>query len=161
MTDKIEPGKFVSLTYVFNDEEGKVVEQNDIPVGYVYGGETELLGGMDKILLGKTAGDELSQLIPPAKGYGEYDPALIYTEALEEVPAEYRKIGAEVQMQNELGHVKTFIVSKIENEKLIMDGNHPLAGKTLTLKVRISEVRDATEKDMQDSGQYIDKKNLN
>ena len=151
MKEKVEPGKYVSLTYVIRDESDSIVEQNDIPVGYVFGGGTELLGGMDSALVGKVAGDKVSRVIPPEKGFGYRDPDMTFTDDIENVPTEYRHVGAEVQMQNEKGQSKTFYVSKIEDGKFTVDGNHPLAGKTLTLTVKILEVRDATEEDVKTS----------
>jgi FKBP-type peptidyl-prolyl cis-trans isomerase SlyD len=50
-------------------------------------------------------------------------------------------------MQNDDGEVKSFFVTKIEKGKLTVDGNHPMAGKTLRVNVKILEVRDATEED--------------
>ncbi len=152
MSEKIQPGKYVSLTYVINDESGTVVEQNDIPVGYVFGGDTELLGGVDKIILGKKAGDEVSSNIPPEKGFGDSDPDLMFVDDVENVPPQFRHIGAEVQMQNDSNEIKTFYVTKIEDGKLTVDGNHPLAGKTLKLTIKILEVRDSTEQDIMSSG---------
>ena len=152
MKEQVEPGKYVSLTYVIRDESDSIVEQNNIPVGYVYGGETELLGGMDAALQGRVAGDEVSSVIPPEKGFGYPDPGMTFTDDIENVPAEYRHIGAEVLMQNEQGQSKTFYVTKIEDGKFTVDGNHPLAGKTLTLTVKILDVRDATAEDVKTSG---------
>lgn len=145
----IKPGKFVSLTYVIRDDLGQVVEQNDIPVSYVHGGETELIGSMDQAVAGKSAGDEVEMTIPPEDGFGDHDPELTFTDDLENVPPQFHRVGAEVQMQNEAGDVKTFYVTRIEDGKLTVDGNHPLAGKTLTVRVKILEVRDATPEDMQ------------
>ena len=59
---------------------------------------------------------------------------------------------AEVQMQNESGEAKTFYVTKIEDQKLTVDGNHPLAGKALKVQVKILEVRDATIEDCTPTG---------
>jgi len=147
MTEKIKPGKSVSLSYVIKDDSGSVLEHNDIPTGYIFGGDTQLLGGMDELLPGKQAGDEISSEISPDQGFGDYDPEMVFVEDLENVPEEFRHIGAEVQMQNDLGETKSFYVSKIENGKLVIDGNHPMAGKTLRLQVKILEVRDATAED--------------
>lgn len=144
----IKPGKFVSLTYTITDEQNNLLEQNDIPVSYVHGGETELIGGMDKAVAGKCAGDEVEVVIPPEEGFGLADPDLMFTDDIENVPPQFRQIGAEVQMQNEAGESKTFYVTKIEDGKLTVDGNHPLAGKTLIVRVKILEVRDATPEDM-------------
>lgn len=150
--ETIQAGKFVSLTYSICDLEGNVLEQSDLPVNYIHGGETELIGGMDKAVAGKTVGDEVSITLTSAEGFGDRDPSLTFTDDLENVPPQFRHLGAEVQMQNESGEVKSFFVTKIENGKLTVDGNHPLAGKDLLVKVKIREVRDATREDAMNIG---------
>jgi len=152
--ETIQPGKFVSLTYTISNADGNLLEQNDLPVSYIHSGDTELIGGMDRAVLGKSAGDKVEMTVPPQDGFGEADPDLTFTDDLENVPPEFRKVGAEVQMQSESGDVKTFYVTKIENGKLTVDGNHPLAGKTLTVIVKILEVRNPTPDDLSsDTGQ--------
>lgn len=136
-------GKYVSLTYTILDDAGNVVEQHDLPLGFVYGSDTELIGGMDTAIKGKAAGDSVEVSIPPEDAFGAHDPSMTFTDDIENVPPEYRRLGAEVQMQNEGGEAKTFYVTSIEDGKLTVDGNHPLAGKTLTVKIEILEVRDA------------------
>ena len=143
----VSPGKFVSLTYSIVDDTDQVVEQSDLPVSYIYGGETEMIGGMDTAMAGKKAGDTVQFIVSPEQGFGRHDPSLTFTDDLENVPPEFRRLGAEVQMQNEAGEVKTFYVTRIEDGRLTVDGNHPLAGKRLKVTVRILEVRDATQED--------------
>ena len=145
--EKITPGKFVTLTYSISDGQGTVVEQNDLPVSYIHGGDTELIGGMDKAVAGKVAGDTVKMTVGPEDAFGPHDPDLTFTDDIENVPEPFRRVGAEVQMQNEAGDIKTFIVSRIEDRKLTVDGNHPLAGKTLNVTVKIMSVRDATKED--------------
>lgn len=147
-SEVIKPGKFVSLTYHITDMQGSVLEQNDIPVSYIHGGDTELIGSMDKVIAGKQAGDEVEMVVTPDDGFGERDPELTFTDDIENVPPQFRQLGAEVQMQNEEGESRTFYVSKIEDDKLTVDGNHPLAGKTLKVMIKIVAVRDATAEDM-------------
>ena len=148
----IKPGKFVSLTYSIADTDNNLLEQNDIPVNYVHGGDTELIGGMDRVVDGKTAGDSIEMTVPPEDGFGSHDPALTFTDDVENVPPQFRHVGAEVQMQNEAGEAKAFQVTRIEDGKLTVDGNHPLAGRTLVVRVKILEVRDATMEDMAPPG---------
>jgi FKBP-type peptidyl-prolyl cis-trans isomerase SlyD len=147
--ESIKPGKFVSLTYSIADEGGKTLEQNDLPVSYIFGGEQELVGGLDEAVLGKCAGDEVEVIVPPEKGFGDHDPSLTFVDDVENVPEDFRYVGAEVQMQNESGDVKSFFVTQIEGGKLTVDGNHPMAGKTLRVRVKILEVREATASDQQ------------
>ena len=148
----IKPGKFVSLTYSIADTDGNLLEQNDIPVNYVHGGDTELIGGMDRAVAGKAAGDKIEMTVPPEDGFGPHDPSLTFTDDVENVPPQFRRVGAEVQMQNEAGEAKAFQVTRIEEGKLTIDGNHPLAGQNLVVRVKILEVRDATMEDMAPSG---------
>ena len=142
-TEKIGNGKYVSMSYMIVEDNGEVVEQHDLPIGFVYGSDTQLVGGMDNAVLGKEAGEEVEMLLTPGQAFGERDPNLTFTDDMENVPAQFRQVGAEVQMQNESGETKRFYVTKIEGGKLTVDGNHPLAGKNLTVKIKILEVRDA------------------
>ena len=141
--DTVQPGKYVALTYTILDEQGNVVEQHDMPIGFVYGSDTELIGNMDKAVAGKRQGDQVEVKVPPAQGFGDHDPDLTVTDKLENVPPQFHRLGAEVQMQNDSGEVKSFFVTRIEDGELTVDGNHPLAGKELLVRVMITEVRDA------------------
>jgi FKBP-type peptidyl-prolyl cis-trans isomerase SlyD len=145
--ETIQSGKFVSLTYSISDPEGNVLEQSDLPVSYIHGGQTELIGGMDRAVAGRQQGDEVTLTIPPSEAFGEHDPDLTFTDDIDNVPSQFRQLGAEVQMQNDAGETKSFFVTRIEDGRLTVDGNHPLAGKTLVVKVKILEVRDATKED--------------
>ena len=149
----IQDGKYVSLTYSIQDNEGSVLEHSDLPVGFVLGGAQELIGGMDAAIRGKAAGDEIDFDLPPEAGFGSHDADLTFTDDINNVPPQFRQIGAEVQMQNEAGEVKSFYVTRIENGRLTVDGNHPLAGKSLRVHVRIHEVREANREDMANDGQ--------
>lgn len=147
-----QPGKYISISYTITDEDGNVVEQHDLPIGFVYGSDTELIGGMDRAIAGKGAGDTVEVSMAPQDAFGEHDPELTFTDDLENVPPQFRHVGAEVQMQNESGETKTFYVSRIEDGKVTVDGNHPLAGKSLKVKVNILEVRDALPGEERTSG---------
>jgi len=99
--ESITKGKHVSLIYSITNEVGNVLEQSDLPVSYIHGGQTELIGGMDDMIAGKRAGDKVSFGLPPNGAFGEHDPNLTFSDAIENVPLQFRRIGAEVQMQNE------------------------------------------------------------
>ena len=153
MTDEIiKPGKYVALTYAIVDEQGDVIEQHDVPIGFVYGSDTELIGSMDKAVGGRRAGDEVEVKVPAEQGFGPHDPNLTFVDDIENVPPQFRQIGAEVQMQNDKGEAMVFHVTRIEDDKVTIDGNHPLAGKALTVRVTITEVRDALSGEDQVSG---------
>lgn len=150
--DTIQTGKYVALTYTIVDDSGAVVEQHDVPLGFVFGSDTELIGGMDQAVEGKRAGDEVEVKVSPDEGFGPHDPSLTFVDSIDNVPPQFRQIGAEVQMQNEHGETKVFYVTRIEDGQVTVDGNHPLAGKELTVRVTITEVRDARPGEAQISG---------
>jgi FKBP-type peptidyl-prolyl cis-trans isomerase SlyD len=153
MSDQaIRPGKYVSLTYSITDDTGSVVEQTDLPVGYIHGGNTELIGGMDDAVTGKRTGDRVDLSLAPGEAFGPHDPTLTFTDALENVPPQFRRIGAEVPMQSDSGEVRNFYVTAMDEGTLTVDGNHPLAGKALKVHVQIQEVRDPTGEELAQDG---------
>jgi len=142
---KICRNKAVQFTYTITDDKGNVVEQVDLPVSYVHGASNMgLIESIERAMEGCVAGDSFAVELPPADGFGEYNPDLTFTDDLENVPPQFRKLGAQVEMANDEGETKTFIVTNIEGDKLTVDGNHPLAGKVATFKVKVLDVRDAT-----------------
>jgi len=157
----IEQGKLVSLTYRIYAESGELLEQSDLPVSYIHGGHSELIGGLDRAVAGKRAGDEVELEVEPEQGFGPHDPDLTFTDAIENVPPQFRRVGAEVQMQNDSGETKTFYVTKIDDGRLTVDGNHPFAGKRLRIKVWIKDVRDPTAQELtQDRLTHADSNHL-
>ncbi len=139
----IVQNKAVYFTYRVTDEEGNLMEQSDLPIGYVHGANSGLLPKLEEALAGHKEGDELEIDVSPEEGFGQPDPDLIYRDKLDNVPPEYRFVGATPQFQNDQGDVKTFTVTSIENNEITMDGNHPYAGKTIRFVVKVHEVRDA------------------
>lgn len=150
--DIIKTGSYVSLTYSIVEDGGNVLEQSDLPVSFVCGSDSELIGGMDREVVGKSVGDSVSFDVAPEDGFGPHDPELTFTDDIENVPPQFHQLGAEVQMQNAEGEVKSFFVTDISNGKLTVDGNHPLAGKKLSVHIKILEVRDAIPGEEQTSG---------
>ncbi|MBU1191015.1 MAG: FKBP-type peptidyl-prolyl cis-trans isomerase [Gammaproteobacteria bacterium] len=149
---KIQANKMVTLTYSILDDAGLVLEQNDVPVSYVHGGHSDLFEKIERALEGKTAGDAVDVTLPPAEGFGEHDSSLTFTDDIDNVPPEFRRLGAEVEMQNAQGEPRTFVVTKIENGRLTVDCNHPFAGKTVHFHVEVMSVRDATADELRQAG---------
>ena len=90
--------------------------------------------------------------MPAEQGFGPHDPSLTFTDDIDNVPPQFRQVGAEVQMQNDQGETRSFHVTRVEGGKVTVDGNHPFAGKVLTVRARIEEVRDAREGEDKVSG---------
>lgn len=148
MADTIAKNKFVSLTYSITDETDEVVERIDLPVPLILGHNSQLIEKIEQALIGKRQGDIVSVKLSAEEGFGPHLPELTFTDDLQNVPEEFQRIGAEVQFQNDQGEVKEFRVVSIEDGKLTVDGNHPLAGKAITYNITITEVRDPTPEEM-------------
>jgi len=139
--------KVVAITYSILDESGVVLEQSDIPVYYVHGGPNDMFPDVEEALDECALGEEVEVILSPEKAFGYPDPNMTFTDDINNVPPQFRQIGAQVQMQNDQGEVRSFFVSKIEGDKLTVDGNHPFAGKTLIYAVTVADIRDATEEE--------------
>ena len=144
MTDTIKRDKFVSLTYTISDENDEILERIDMPVNYVHGRDSQVIEKVEKALEGCAQGDEISVELSPDEGFGEHQAELTFIDQIDNVPPEFRHIGAEVEFQNDKGESRMFRVTKIEGGKLTVDGNHPFAGKVITYNIKVAAVRDAT-----------------
>jgi len=153
MSESISINKFVELTYrIIDQSNGEVIEQVEEPLGYVQGDNSLLFNQVTKELEGKCIGDEVEILLKAEDAFGKKADELIFTDDINNVPPEYRFIGASVTMQNDTGGTKDFIVSSIEDGKLTIDGNHPLAGKDIIFYVEILSIRDATADEIIEGG---------
>jgi len=142
-------GKVVFITYSVLDEDGKIRGQQDMPTGYVHGAQSGLFAQVEAALEGKRVGDKVEAQVPPEDGFGTSDPNLVIVDDIDNVPPPYRRIGAEVEFQNEAGEVVTFRVTAIGDGKLTLDANPPLAGRTATVAATVVSVRAATNEEMQ------------
>jgi len=144
----VEKGKVVSLSYSLKDQNGELYEYRDVPEAYVHGAGSELFPRLEQALAGHRKGDRVTVALRPEDGFGERDPDLTFTDDLANVPEEFRRIGAEVEMRSDHGESRLFYVTRIENGRLTVDGNHPLAGQAVTFEVTINGIRDATEAEL-------------
>ena len=153
MSEIISINKFVELTYrIIDQSNGEVIEQVEEPLGYVQGDNSLLFNQVTKELEGKCVGDEVEILLKAEDAFGKKADELIFTDDIDNVPMEYRHIGANVTMQNDNGGTKDFVVSSIENGKLTIDGNHPLAGRDIIFYVEVLSIRDATADEIIEGG---------
>jgi len=149
MTEQfVEQHKVVSFVYSIVDESGELLEQSDLPISYVHGGEHDLFEKVEQGLDGAVVNDTIEVSLTPEEGFGPHDPDLTYTDVIENVPEEFRSVGAEVEMMNDQGDSRKFTVTRIEDGKLTVDGNHPMAGKVITFRIKVTDIRDATPEEI-------------
>jgi len=149
MTEQfVAQNKVVTFTYSIMDEQGQILEQSDLPISYVHGGRHDLFEKIEQELDGCVESDVVQVTLTPEEGFGPHDPALTYTDDLENVPSEFRHIGAEVEMMNDQGESRKFTVTRIADGKLTVDGNHPMAGKHIVFNIKVVGIRDATPEEI-------------
>ena len=136
---KISNQKLVSMTYSIH-EGANLLENVDTPVSFIYGKETNLLPIVEKSLIGKEKGNELTIEVSPELGFGDIDKNLIFIDSTNNVPKEYSKIGMQIDFENDKGLKRKFRVTNIDEDKITFDGNHPFSGKTLIYKIKIMDV---------------------
>jgi FKBP-type peptidyl-prolyl cis-trans isomerase SlyD len=146
--DRVGSSKVVQFTYFVTDSSGAQLERSDFPLSYVHGVQGPLLPVLEQALTGHAVGDVVEVTLDPERGFGPHRPELTFTDDIDNVPPQFRHVGAEVQMQNERGEAKTFVVSKIEDGKLTVDGNHPFAGKTVVFTLTVVGIREATAQEI-------------
>jgi FKBP-type peptidyl-prolyl cis-trans isomerase SlyD len=153
MTQTIQDGKLVELTYKVTDRQsGRILTCVEFPLGYVHGRNEILAPSVHKELEGKSPGDVIEVPIDGNRIFGARDESLVYTDRLENVPEEFRKVGTPILMENDRGEARTFIVTRMDEETLTVDGNNPLCGREVVFVLEILTVRDATEAEIQAGG---------
>ncbi len=153
MSTRIEKGKFVELTYKVTDKSsGRVLTRVEFPLGYVHGHNEILAPSVHKALEGKTAGDVIEVPIDGNRIFGPRDESLVVTDSIDNVPEEYRQLGTSILMENDRGQTRSFIVTRMDEETLTVDGNNPLCGREVVFRLEVLRVRDATAEEMKAGG---------
>lgn len=139
----------VKFNYTLTNKDGEVLDQSrGEPLAYLHGYHN-IITGLEAYMVGKSAGDKFVATIAPQDAYGEY-----ISEAVQEVPrANFQgvdkiEVGMQFQSQSDDGHVMLVTVKDLTDDVVVVDGNHPLAGVTLTFDVEIVEVRAATAEEL-------------
>ena len=146
----------VTLSYKLFSTEGEVIEESSQPITYLHGGHHGIFPKIEAALAQKQVGDTCSVLLEPEDAFGEYDADLVRVEPQDRFPADIK-----VGMQFE-GHAGTddgkdaidgdesqvFTVTDIADGKVVVDGNHPLAGQRLRFDCTVMDIRPATAEEM-------------
>lgn len=153
MKETVQDNKFVELTYkVIDEHTGGVLTEVEFPLGYVHGTNEVLAPQVMAELGGKSAGDVIEVPIDCNKIYGPRDESLVITDYLENVPAEYRQVGTAILMENDKGQTKSFLVTRVDENTVTIDGNNPLCGREVIFRLEILTVRDATSEEIAAGG---------
>ncbi len=147
---KIGSGSVVGIDYSLHLGDGKVIDASTPgqPMTYLHG-EGQIVPGLESALEGLAVGDQKKVVLQPGDGYGEHDPR-----GLQEVPKHAfppgfdPQVGMELTAEGQDGEPVPFVVREVKPEAIVIDLNHPLAGKTLHFDVTVREVRAATAEEL-------------
>lgn len=147
---KIEKNTVVSLRYELSDVNGTLLEKIEEPVSYLHGGYDGIFPTVEEALHGKTVGEKLTITITPDEGFGEYEHDLVRVEPRSMFPA---NIAIGMQFEggaegDENDEYSLYTVVDVTEDEVTVDGNHPLAGKTLSFSGVVSGVRAATAEEI-------------
>ena len=138
----------VELQYQLFDTDGGLIEKTDEPIAYLHGGHGGIFPAVEKALDGKKTGDNCRVRLTPEDAFGDYNAELVHIEPRNKFPD-----NVEVGMQFEgegtqSGENLVYTVTDIADDKVVVDGNHPLAGQTLHFECTVIGVRAASAEEL-------------
>jgi FKBP-type peptidyl-prolyl cis-trans isomerase SlyD len=147
---KIGNGTVVDLDYKLHLGDGQIVDQSEgEPLSYLHG-EGNIVPGLEQALEGLDVGDRRQVVVAPGEGYGDHDPRGVQEVAREAFPEGFEpKPGMQLVAESPEGEPVQFVVKEVRDQTVIVDFNHPLAGKTLHFDVTVRGVRAATDEEKQ------------
>ncbi len=142
--------KVATINYTLTDDEENTLDQsNDSSFVYLHGA-SNIIPGLEQALEGKQAGDAVSVDVSPEDAYGERNLELIQRVPKDMFPDDVEiKIGMQFHAQSSDGQPVIVTIDSVEEDVVVVDGNHPMAGKQLHFEVEVVEVRDATDEEIE------------
>jgi FKBP-type peptidyl-prolyl cis-trans isomerase SlyD len=151
MNPEIVRNSVVTLEYHVTDPEGEVVDEGREPIIYLHGGYDDIFPKIEEALQGKTVGESVQVKLQPDEAFGEYDSSLVQIEPRQDFPKELQ-VGMQFEGGPENGEDDDFViyrVTDIAGDKVVLDGNHPLAGMALIFTCTVSGVRPASAEEVE------------
>lgn len=144
---QISRNHVVTLSYQVTDRDGQVVDAGQEPLVYLHGGYGGLFDALEVALQGKSEGAQFRVELSADEAFGEYDEGLVSVEPRDSFPADIQ-LGTQVETDDEEGDGPLYTVTAIDGDKVVIDGNHPLAGLDLIFSGMVVAVRAATTKEI-------------
>jgi FKBP-type peptidyl-prolyl cis-trans isomerase SlyD len=152
MPNVVQDGAVVSLSYTLKLANGEVVDftEADDPLEYLHGADN-IIPGLEKELTGLTVGDHKQVEVSAEEGYGEYDPEDVEVIERTKLPKNLPplQLGMVLAIGDEDGNFSEAFVREISASKITLDFNHPLAGQKLFFDVKVLEIREATQEELE------------
>ena len=139
----------VTIDYTLKDDDGTVLDSStDGQFAYLHGAHN-IIPGLENALTGKSAGEEVEVSVSPAEGYGERNDSMIQAVPRDMFDSEQEiQVGMQFHAQSPEGDMIVVTVTDVEGDNITVDGNHPLAGVNLNFGVKIVDVREASQEEI-------------
>lgn len=150
MNRQVTKNTVVTLDYSVTDPDGELVDAGEEPIVYLHGGYDDIFPMIEEALQGKEIGESVVLKMQPEDAFGEYDAELLQVEAREDFPAEL-EIGMLLEGQPADGgkdEAQVYRVTEIADDRVVLDGNHPLAGMALVFTCTVTAVRPASAEEI-------------
>ena len=148
---KIAKNTVVTVDYKLSDAQGDLIEDSRDSMVYLHGGYENTLPKIEEALDGKEVGFEDTIQVEPQDAFGDYDPNLVKIEPRGRLPTPL-EVGMQFEgspeTEDEDEQPLIFTVTDIADDKVVLDGNHPLAGMALRFTLKVTDVREATEEEI-------------
>ncbi|WP_341909177.1 peptidylprolyl isomerase [Polaromonas sp. YR568] len=144
---KIEKNTAVTLRFKVSDANGKLIEESKDPMVYLHGGYGNTLPKIEEALEGQAPGYQTVLALAAEDAFGLRDESLVRTIPRSQFPPGV-KVGGQLEGRGDDGRVQIFNVTKIKGDTVLLDANHPLAGKALRFTLKVTDVRTASEEEI-------------
>ena len=138
----VSDGKTVSMEYSLTLEDKKVLDSNvgGEPLNFTQGSH-QIIPGLETALEGMKVGETKQVTVDPEQGYGPINPKAIQEVSIDKIPPEARKVGMRLQGKGPQGQMVNPIITEVKEKVVMLDFNHPLAGKKLFFDIKILDIK--------------------
>jgi FKBP-type peptidyl-prolyl cis-trans isomerase SlyD len=144
---EVTHGAVVAMNYTLTDDDGELIDSSQEPLVYLHG-YGNIIPGLEKGLEGAAPGQRHTVVVEPAEAYGETDPGAIITVPSDTVPEGVELTPGMVVVGDTPSGPIQLTVCEVNDDNIVVDGNHPLAGKRLHFEVEIVTVRAASDEEL-------------
>jgi FKBP-type peptidyl-prolyl cis-trans isomerase SlyD len=146
MNAQVAKDSVITLDYHVTDPDGEVVDEGREPIIYLHGGYDDIFPKIEEALQGKKVGESVKVKLQPDEAFGDYDADMVQIEPRKDFPKELQ-VGMQFEGGPEDGSDEDFViyrVTDIADDKVVLDGNHPLAGMALVFTCTVTAIRKAS-----------------
>lgn len=147
---QITDGTVVAIHYTLKGDDGNVIDQSEegAPLYYLHG-HNNIVEGLEEALAGRSVGDQVDVAVPPEKGYGRRNPALVLEVPKNQLPPDLNPQKGMVLQMNAQGRAVPVTITRVKLNSVEVDANHQLVDCTLHFSVNVHQVRKATKEELE------------